>query len=153
MGARVYVTSSVPQEAYQSDAGFFRGLYCEAGGRSYCGYYSDAGCGGLLDELEAGASAKNEDGICFRETIAQKAVADEFVEGIVTSDVFAEDDDLAGVIEESGGVEAARGIEDILARAEALGELEQEIGGDRREGLGCRGRMSGGGVREGLGSL
>jgi hypothetical protein len=61
MGSGVDIKSFLPQKSDQGHALFFRQLHGETGGRSYGCYYFDAGHGGLLDELETGPAAEQQD--------------------------------------------------------------------------------------------
>ena len=54
-------------------------------------------------------------------------MANDFVDGVVSADVFTEDDELASVGEESGSVEAAGFGEDILCILELLRECVKQV--------------------------
>jgi len=70
-----------------------------------------------------------------REPLLSQGMADELVKGVVAADVLVESQDAALVIEETCGMEAAGGVEDILAFPEEGREMVQEGGGDREPGI------------------
>lgn len=68
-------------------------------------------------------------------------MAEDFVEGIVASDVFAQDDQITFKIKEGAGVEAAGLGEGVLCLSQLVGQVADDaggnlpVGGDGREDL------------------
>ena len=149
MFAGVDVEAVVADKTEQRDVELPGEIHGEGGGGSDGGEDGDTGHEGFLEELEAGAAGDEEDGVVGGELVVHEVMADEFVEGVVAADVFAECEEFAVVIEESGGVEAAGAVEDGLGGAEEFGEGVDDVGGDGEgvgEGMGAGGsqRFDGG---------
>src|SRR5829696_8965405 len=73
-----------------------------------------AGHQGLLQDLEAAATADHDYVLRQRQPALQKRPADELVRGVVPSDVLPERDELSFLIEERRRVQAARRVEEPL---------------------------------------
>src|SRR5215469_9775381 len=89
LGPRVDVEALAAHEAEERDARLSRRLDGEAGRRAHRGDDREAGQGGLLEELEAGATAQHEDTVAQRQSTVHQRGADELVDGVVTSHVLA----------------------------------------------------------------
>lgn len=115
--AAVDVEAVVAEEADEGDAeggGEFDG---EAGGSAHGADELDAGHGGFLEELEARASAEEQDAVVQWDVAGAQRVAEEFVERVVAADVFAVGEERAGSVEPAGGVDATGEAEGALGVA------------------------------------
>lgn len=106
----------------------------EAGGGTDGGDEGDAGHQGLLEELEAGAPAEEEQAVVEAVVAGHDLLADHLVQCVVAADVLAEADQVSVEIEQAGGVEATGLLEDGLGLAEALGEGSNHQWVDARAG-------------------
>src|SRR5690606_33635238 len=77
---------------------------------------------GFLDDLEADAPAHLEGVRGERQAASPKRVADHLVDRVVSADVLAEREELAGRAEESGRVERAREMKELLPFAQKGGK-------------------------------
>lgn len=91
-----------------------------------------------MSDFEAAAAADEERVIGERDFLLSEGPADDFVDGVVATDVFASDDEFAIASKKPRGVKSASAVEDALGAAELFGEL-QEGGGGNLEGGGLRG--------------
>src|SRR5215468_12236362 len=99
---------AVPDESTERDRGGLREVDGERAGGRDAGDHRDAGGGGLLDDLEAGAAADDEElrgGA--RDAPVEDQLADRLVERVVAADVLEGGDDLSAGVEDRGGVDAA----------------------------------------------
>jgi len=76
--------------------------------------------------------------ISERDFVLGEGPADDFVDGVVAADVFADDDEFAITCKKTGGVESTGTVEDALRGAEFFGELQEGRGGNL-EGRGLPG--------------
>jgi len=97
-----------------------------------------------LQEFETGAAAQHEDVFRGGEVLAERG-AEEFIDGVVASDVFAREDERAVEIDECGAVRAAGFGEEGLGGAKGFGEARELLGRKREGGRRRRGGKGGGG--------
>ena len=120
----VDVEARPAHEADQRLAEPLRGIDREVRRRRDRGEDRNAGDGGLLHDLEAHPAADEEDSIAQREHAGQELRADELVQGVVPADVLAQGDEVTIEVEQAGGVEAARRLEDRLRIPERARQAE-----------------------------
>ena len=109
-------------------AGEFGG---EAGGGGNGGDDRDAAGEGFLHDLERGAAADQQDVFAEGQFFVEEGPAEDFVDGVVTADIFAECEQVAGKVEERGGVNATGFGEGGLRGNEFFGECWRIAGSNR----------------------
>ena len=57
----------------------------------------------------------------------EQGPANHFVDGIMAADIFADDEQVPGGVEEGGGVQAAGALENILGFAQGLRQFCQQL--------------------------
>ncbi len=97
-----------------------RGFDGQAGGRADGGQDRDAGHEGFLHKLEAGAAAHEDETVLERHMARENFGADQFVDGVMAADVFAQELEIALRIEKRGGVQPAGSFEYSLLRARSV---------------------------------
>jgi hypothetical protein len=132
-GMGVEVESAFAEKPDEGDLEFVRGLGGEVGRGADGTHEGNAGEGGFLDEFKAGASAKEKEVLGEGDLGLGEGVADEFVDGVVATDVFAQGEEFSGGGEEGGGVEAACGSKCALLGRNGLGKRVELRGGDLPE--------------------
>jgi predicted RNA-binding protein len=83
-----------------------------------------------LHDFEGGTSANDENVFREGECVIEEGPTDDFIEGIVAADVFAENLEFAGKIKECGGVNATRFGKGRLSWDEFFGYVADYLGGD-----------------------
>src|SRR6185437_970605 len=109
--------------------------YGEAGRGANGGYDGKTGHDGFLDQFEAGPAAEQEDVLVKGQVAFQEGVTDQLVEGVVTADVFFDDEEVALAVEETGGMKTAGAIEEILSFPKQVGEWIEHSGVYRQGSL------------------
>jgi len=99
-------------------AAFLREIDREAGRGRYGDHDRNATAERFLQDLEGGATAHDEDCFVERKQGIEQCVAEDFIDGVVAADVFANHDGLAILFEESRGMEAARAVERLLLKTQ-----------------------------------
>src|SRR4051812_16866626 len=122
----IHVHTALAQKTHEGLLILARELNCETRWGRDGSDNRQAGCEGFLHDFEGRSAADEEDG-AVEVDAAEQRVADRFVEGIMPADVLAEDDEAAGLIEESSGVQAAGAIERRLRLPHRCGELEEDF--------------------------
>lgn len=106
----------------------------EGGGCGDGGDDGEAGGEGFLQDFEGGAAADEEEMVVEGEAVVEEAVAEGFVDGVVSADVFAENEQLAVDVEDGGGVEATGLLEGRLRFFEMLGGVQEGLSVDAAGG-------------------
>jgi hypothetical protein len=117
----VDIETFVAEEADEGLSGLFGELDGEAGGGGDGGDDGDASCERLLHDFERRSAADQQD-VVVEGHATEKRVAEDLVDGVVTADVFVEDEELACRVKQGGGVEAAGAGEGGLGLVEGRGE-------------------------------
>ena len=138
---RVDVEAAAADEADQRDAGFLGQLDRQARRRRHRGDERHAGQPRLLQDLERGAAADEQQRVAGRQPAGQQPPADDLVDGVVPPDVLGGVDDVAVERAQRGGVQAAGGGERLLERREARRQRADRVGIDgARQNDGRRGQ-------------
>lgn len=90
LSTRIDVEAFGAGEAQEGDAEGVCQVDGEGGGGADGGDEGDAGHQGFLEELEGGAAAEEEEVVIQTVGTGHELLADDFVEGVVAADVFAE---------------------------------------------------------------
>src|SRR5215470_19714352 len=120
--AAIDVETPGADKAEQRHVGIPRQFGCEARRRANGGENRDAGGHGLLYQLVTGAPADENQVLGQRHRTREHPGADEFVEGVVAADVFADVQQATLLIEEGGRVQTAGAVEDRLRPAQRIGQ-------------------------------
>ena len=99
----------------------------EARRRAHRGDYRHAGRSGLLQQFKARPSAQQQHASGKRQGALEKPGADEFVERIVSADIFAGRQEISSLVEEARGMQSAGITEDILRSAGPHDERTQQL--------------------------
>ena len=118
LGTGIDIEATLAKEADECEPGSLGELDGEAGwGRHRCDD-RNAGSVRFLNNLESGASGDHQHSVRERQAPAQQGRPDDFVRGVVPSDVFPEIRELAGRREEGRCVKASvRAKIDWLSRS------------------------------------
>jgi hypothetical protein len=141
-GVRVDVHGTLPKKADEGLPGPFAKIDGEAAGSGDARDDRNLGSEGFLGELEGSATADEKNSIGEGKAVVEDGVAEDFVESVVTPDIFAKNNEFALPIEETAGVESACFFKGLLRGAHFTGERKQDRTGkgkvvliDRGEGL------------------
>ena len=107
-GVRIDVHGVIAQEADERDAAGVGQFDGQAGGGGDGGDTGDAGQQGFLNDLERGTATNQQDMLAIRKRVMQQAMPDQFIDGIMTANVFAQEEKFSGAGEEAGGVQSSR---------------------------------------------
>src|SRR5579859_1047403 len=118
-GVGIYIHSVVAQETDEGDAAGVGQFDGQAGGGGDGGDTGDACQQGLLDDLERGATTNEQDMLIIRKRIMQQAISDQFIDGIVTAHIFAQEEQFSAGGEEAGGMQSACVCKYVLLLAQA----------------------------------
>jgi hypothetical protein len=135
LGAGIYVHGAAAQEPDQGQARLLGELGGQRRRRGHRGQDRDARGHGLLDELERGPSADQQNAAGQRQLPLAQRPADHLVDGIVPADVLAQRQQLAIGREQPGRVQPAGRREHSLRGAEPVRQPGQH-GGPQPELIG-----------------
>ena len=115
--------SLAAQKTYERQSEFTSELYGQARRRRYRCQQRNAGGERLLHDLEAAAAADEQHMSPEWQAAFQESPPDDLVHGIMSADVFAQDDQFAAGVEKRRGVQAACAAEDGLRCAQLLWQM------------------------------
>ena len=81
----------------------------------------------FLQNLKGGAAAYHEDMRAQRKQFVQQSVAEDFIDGVVPANVFAQREEFAAEREQAGGMEPTGEMKSGLCLAQAVGQLQQNL--------------------------
>lgn len=115
------------EKSHQRLAAFGRELRCQTARRGDSGDDGNAGCQRLLHHFEGSAAAQKQDMLPQGQPILQQSPAHHFVERIMASDIFAEDLEPPGEIEQSTGMQSSGPFEGLLGGGKRSRQAEQHL--------------------------
>jgi hypothetical protein len=118
---RINVETGRTEKTYQSDAARARTFNRQTRRRAHGTNHAHSRHRSLLNQLEAGASAQEEDVFSERKPFSGKCEADKLVHGVVPADVLSHPHQEPLGVEESRGVNPAGRPEHPLGRAKPPG--------------------------------
>lgn len=143
MGVNIH--APLPKEANEGLLICLRKFHRQAGRGGDGGNDGEPGGKGFLDDLEGNSATDLKDAIRVRQAM-EEPMANKFIEGVVTTDIFTQEKQFSVRAEPSAGVEAAGLSKGFLGGEQAIGEgmknpgIYLQVGGN-----GCIGTQ----VREG----
>src|ERR1700686_1793698 len=123
------------QETNQRQTQFARQLYSET---RRCGnrcQQRNAGGDRFLNDFKSAPSTYQQHVIVERQAAAEQRPADRLVHGIVSTDVFAQDEQFASRAEKRGSMQSAGSAKDNLRRAQSWRQLTEQFRIKQRSGL------------------
>lgn len=121
------VEATFANEADEGLTAFLGKIDRETGGGGNGNNHRNARRQGFLHDLERSAAAYDQDFFFQGQEGIEQRMAENFVDGVMASNVFADDDQIAVCSEQTGCMEAAGAFECFLMEPQFGGKIDEQL--------------------------